>query len=80
MGRGIKSKDKWKMTLKTIKDFEMISKKDLKQEAIKHIKKIRKDDRQRYKLINGKRIYKYTDNEVSLWIKYFFNISEEDLI
>lgn len=91
------------MKLKTLKDFEhpdginfkAVSVKELKQEAINHIKELKKDS----KRLSEKDLSKYpkiphldiirkcpycnktilADETIITWIKWFFNISEEEL-
>ena len=69
--------------LKTLKDFgryydkdrdvfvRTISEKEIKAEAVKWVKSIRHSE--------GNLSEKYGDAQKEIWIKHFFNITEEDL-
>ena len=68
-------KEKWK-TLKDIGTFDghwgSVSTNKLKQEAIKHIKRLRNTGMHKQQISHG-------FNPVIDWIMYYFNIEESDL-
>ena len=77
------------MELKTLKDFpkevigmedyRLISSNKLKQEAIKWIKELNNNPKKYQERFTNYDGYGIDAYEVINWIKYFFNITEDDL-
>jgi hypothetical protein len=72
--------DEWELLKKEIKDKTLIlNKEELRKEAIKWVKELSSILSNGYPITDARSKTYILHNETTLWIKYFFNITDEEL-
>jgi len=70
--------------INNLKDFRFINLKELKAEAVKWVKELRKQGKELIEDKTWNNFAKRLNTDMTLgstsWIKHFFNVTEEDLI